>query len=238
MPKPLFYSGTAFCLFLALSAGGDAIRAILGESITLVAFGYAGFQGTTPSAGIAVALATAIGCALIVLRMAALLAARNLFAAFVTLFAVSCTLMSLTATILIQSRILVSGVEPALIVVHLGGTLMIGGFLSLALLALRPYFLVHSNALLAALVAVPLPIFLTVLIRELTAPSKGFVPSASAATIAFLASVSVVFFSIALHCIRHRYLFIETTNLRGLLDSRADAADRPSRRPLRLGFDS
>lgn len=238
MPKPLFYSGTAFCLFLALSAGGDAIRAILGEGLTLVAFGYAGFQGTTPAAGIAVALVTAIGCALIVLRMAALLAARNLFAAFVTLFAVSCTLMSLTATILIQSRILVSGVEPALIVVHLGGTLMIGGFLSLALLALRPYFLVHSNALLAALVAVPLPIFLTVLVRELlTAPSKGFLPAASAATIAFLASVSVVFFSIALHCIRHRYLFIETTNLRGLLDSRADAADRPSR-PLRLGFDS
>jgi hypothetical protein len=32
----------------------------------------------------------------------------------------------------------------------------------------------------------------------------------------------VLFFAIAVHCIRHRHMFIETTNLRELLDTRID----------------
>ncbi|HVR40503.1 MAG TPA: hypothetical protein VMU84_15510 [Thermoanaerobaculia bacterium] len=33
--------------------------------------------------------------------------------------------------------------------------------------------------------------------------------------------LAVLFFSIAVHCIRHRHLFLEMTNLRELLDSRS-----------------
>ena len=39
--------------------------------------------------------------------------------------------------------------------------------------------------------------------------------------------MAVLFFAIAVHCIRHRHMFIETTNLRELLDTRVDRSSRP-----------
>jgi len=53
------------------------------------------------------------------------------------------------------------------------------------------------------------------------------------------AVVSVLFFSIAVHCIRHRHLFLEMTNLRELLDGRFDPTNRAPRRPIGgVAFDS
>jgi hypothetical protein len=52
-------------------------------------------------------------------------------------------------------------------------------------------------------------------------------PSASPAALVFFGVVAVLFFAIAVHCIRHRHMFIETTNLRELLDTRIDRSSRP-----------
>ena len=45
--------------------------------------------------------------------------------------------------------------------------------------------------------------------------------------------------AIAVHCVRHRHLFLEMTNLRELLDSRVDPAGRGTRRHIGgVAFDS
>jgi len=52
------------------------------------------------------------------------------------------------------------------------------------------------------------------------------------ALVVFYAVLSILFFSIAVHCVRHRYLFLEMTNLRELLDA-------PARRTIGgVAFDS
>jgi hypothetical protein len=51
--------------------------------------------------------------------------------------------------------------------------------------------------------------------------------------------MSILFFAISVHCIRHRHLFLEMTNLRELLDGRFDPSARASRRPIGgVAFDS
>jgi hypothetical protein len=66
----------------------------------------------------------------------------------------------------------------------------------------------------------------------------GALPAATPASLVYFAVVSVLFFSIAVHCIRHRHLFLEMTNLRELLDSRVDPAGRPGRPIGGVAFDS
>ncbi len=246
MPKILFYAGTAFCLFLALTSAAEAARELRAESI---AFGALEASGKTlPRApwAILVALAAALGSAAIFLRMAALLAARNLFGAFLAVFSVTGAVVSLAAVLLLQSRIylLSRTAEPiaSLLELHFAGCLVLGYFVSVSLLALRPYFRVQASRFLSVLVAFPLPVFGVVLVQELFATaSPAPLPPASPASLAFFAIVSILFFSIAVHCIRHRHLFIEVTNLRELLEGRSDPSARPSGRPIRLGgaaFDS
>jgi len=79
MPKALFYAGTAFCLFLALAAAAGLTQQLHGQ-ITFVAV-HGGAVATTSAAAwaIIVALVAGMAAAAILLRMAALLAARNLF---------------------------------------------------------------------------------------------------------------------------------------------------------------
>jgi hypothetical protein len=62
--------------------------------------------------------------------------------------------------------------------------------------------------------------------------SAGALPAASPASLVYFAVLSVLFFSIAVHCIRHRHLFLEMTNLRELLDGRIDPAARAARRTI------
>jgi len=176
--------------------------------------------------------------------MAALLAARNLFGAFLAVFCVSGAIASLTGVLLLESRMLVvarrAPVLQVLSEIHLIGFLVLGYFLSLSLLAMRPYFRIQASRMLSALVFLPLPIFAIVMSQELFVhASNAPLPARTPASLVFFAVVSILFFAIAVHCIRHRHLFLEMTNLRELLDGRFDPTLRGTRRPIGgVAFDS
>lgn len=246
MPKVLFYAGTAFCLFLALTSGAEAVRQMQGGSLAFVVLHDAGTSSARGAAAILVALLAGLAAAAIFLRMAALLAARNLFGAFLALFAVTGAVVSLAGVLFLQSRITTMRADPASVAalreLHVAGCLVLGFFVALGLLALRPYFRVQASRILSISVAFPLPLFALVILQELfVGASKAPLPAATPASIVFFAVVAGLFFAIAVHCIRHRHLFLEMTNLRELLEGRIDPTGRHPRHPIRLGgaaFDS
>ena len=243
MPKILFYTGTAFCLFLALTSAAESMREVQGSGVAFAAVQSSGvFTARAPWA-IVVALIAGVAAAVIFVRMAALLAARNLFGAFLALFCVSGAILSLSGVLLLQSRMLARHGAPVvqwLSEMHLVGYLLLGYFVSLSLLALRPYFRIQASRILSALVFLPLPLFALIVTQELfVRASSAPLPVSSPASRVYFAVVSVLFFSISVHCIRHRHLFLELTNLRELLDGRFDPTGRTPRRPIGgVAFDS
>lgn len=230
MPKFLFYVGTGFCLFLALSAAAGFAVQLDGGAMGFAAVHGGGVAGSTASAwSILVALIAGMAVAAILVRMAALLAARNLFGAFVALLSITAAMMTLAWTLLLQSRMVMlarqGAATDAVGQLHFVAVLMLGCFVSITFLALRPYFSVQASRVLSALVFFPFPLFCLILIQELfvSTPLQAL-PPATPASIVYFALVGVLFFAIAVHCIRHRHMFLEMTNLRELLDSRAHRA--------------
>src|ERR1051326_5898130 len=219
MPKALFYTGTAFCLFLALAAAAGLTQQLHGQ-VTFVAV-HGGAVATTSAAAwaIIVALVAGMAAAAILLRMAALLAARNLFAAFLAVFCVGAAIVSLAAVGLLQSRLLVA----AIVQMHFAGVMMRGWFVSMSFLALRPYFRIQASRFLSATVFFPLPLYLLILLQEMFVNgSRAALPTVTPASLVYFAATALLFFAIAVHCIRHRHMFLEMTNLRELLESRLD----------------
>jgi hypothetical protein len=243
MPKILFYTGTAFCLFLALTSAAESMREVQGFGVAFAAIQSSGIVTARAPWAILVALIAGLAAAVILVRMAALLAARNLFGAFLALFCVSAAILSLSGVLLLQSRMLARHGSPAaqwLSEMHLVGYLVLGYFVSLSLLALRPYFRIQASRILSALVFLPLPIFALIVTQELfVRASNAPLPSSTPASLVYFAVVSVLFFSISVHCIRHRHLFLEMTNLRELMDGRFDPSGASPRRPIGgVAFDS
>ena len=231
MPKPLFYVGTAFCVFLALAAATSLTQQIQGGPIAFIAVhGPAMSAGSSAGWAMVIALIAALAVAAILIRMAALLAARNLFGAFLAVLSVGAAVVSLAWVVVLQvrmvglarRRIAISGDIGEM---HFAAVLMLGYFVALSFLALRPYFRVQASRFLSALVFFPLPLFLLIVMQELfVTASIAPMPATSPASIVFFAVVAMLFFSIAVHCVRHRHMFIETTNLRELLEPRIDPA--------------
>ena len=245
MPRVLFYAGTAFCFFLALTSAAEATRQIQSSTFAFVAVGAEGAFSSRAGWAIVVALVSGLASAAIFLRMAALLAARNLFGAFMAIFSVSGAMVTLASVLFLQARMAVVGDDAAratLAELHLAGSLILGFFVGLGLLSMRPYFRVQASRFLSISVVFPLPLFALIVLQEMfVKASAPPLPAASPASVVFLASVAILFFAIGVHCIRHRHLFLEMTNLRELLDGRVDPAARPPGRPIRLGgaaFDS
>jgi len=244
MPKSLFYIGTVFCVFLAVSAAATLTQQIQGGPMSFVAI-----HGGTISGGsaggwaIVVALVAALAVAAILIRMAALLAARNLFGAFLAVLSVGAAVVSLAWVVVLQVRMLAL-VRRRLAIggdigeMHFAAVLMLGYFVALSFLALRPYFRVQASRFLSALVFFPLPLLLLIVMQELfVTASPAPLPATTPASIVFFAVVAMLFFSIAVHCVRHRHMFIETTNLRELLEPRIDPGR--SGRPIGgVAFDS
>jgi hypothetical protein len=233
MPKILFYAGTAVCFFLALVSAGEAAHELREGELAFVAL------PESPRAALSILAALAAGLAIgaLFLRMAALLAARNLFAAFVAVVAVTGATATLVAVLLVQWRVVTLGGQQ-LAEVHFAALMGFGFFVSLSLLTLRPYFSIQASRFLSALVFLPLPLFLLMLAQEMFVASPAPLPLATQASNVFFAVLSLLFFSIAVHCIRHRHLFLEMTNLRELLDARVDPSPR-QRRPIGgVAFDS
>jgi hypothetical protein len=244
MPKPLFYIGTVFCVFLAVAAAATLPQQLRGGPIPFIALHGGVISGTAAGGwAIVVALLAALAVAAILVRMAALLAARNLFGAFLAVLSVGAAVVSLAWVVLLQVRMLglvrrhhsISGDIGEM---HFAAVLTLGYFVALSFLALRPYFRVQASRFLSALVFFPLPVFLLILIQELfVTTSAAPLPATSPASVVFFAVVAMLFFAIAVHCVRHRHMFIETTNLRELLEPRIDPAR--SGRPIGgVAFDS
>src|ERR1043165_9378115 len=95
MPKGLFYTGTAFCLFLGLAAAAGLAQQLRGQVTFVAVHGGAGSTSSAAAWAIVVALLAGMAAAAILQRMAALLAARNLFAAFLAIFCVGAAIVSL-----------------------------------------------------------------------------------------------------------------------------------------------
>ena len=227
MPKFLFYVGTGFCLFLALSAAAGFAAQLDGGAMTFVALRGGAVAGSfAGGSGIIVALLAGMAVTAILVRMASLLAARNLFGAFVALLTITATMLTLAWTLLLQSRMLMlarQGVAwDGVGQLHFVAVLMLGCFVSLTFLALRPYFSVQASRVLSALVFFPFPLFCLILVQELfvSEPLQPL-PPATPASLVYFGVVALLFFALAVHCIRHRHMFLEMTNLRELLDSRA-----------------
>ncbi|MCU1228991.1 MAG: hypothetical protein JWO97_1875 [Acidobacteria bacterium] len=245
MPRILFYAGTAFFLFLALSAATDAVQQLQGSDIAFVAVQGAHVSSSaTAGWAIVVALLAGVACAALLVRMAALLAARNLFGAFLALFSVGAAVTSLIWLLFLQTRMLTLARHGAGFgaagELHFAAVLMLGYFVSISFLALRPYFRIQASRVLSALVFFPLPLFLLIVMQELfVSTSSSMLPARSPASLVFFAVLAMLFLAIAVHCIRHRHMFLELTNLRELLDARIDPASRPAGgRPVRIVFDS
>lgn len=233
MPKVLFYAGTAFCLFLALMSLGAVGRHLGGGGIGFAAMPGAG----TPVFAIMTALVAGLAVALLFLRMASLLAPRNLFAAFVAVLSISAGTVALVAVLFLQWRMLAGAIQLAEI--HFAAFMAFAFFLSLTLLSLRPYFSIQASRFLSALVFFPLPLFVLILGQEmLVNASPAPLPLPTPASGVFFSVAAVLFLSISVHCIRHRHLFLEMTNLRELLDSRVDPGTRGGRRIGGVAFDS
>ncbi len=234
MPKILFYAGTAFCLFLALTSAAEVAREMRSGTLAFVALP----DSARAVWAIVIALVAGLGIAALFLRMAALLAARNLFA---SLMAVVCTAGSaalLAGLLLLQWRI-ISIEDGQLAEVHFAGVMALGFFVSLSLLSLRPYFSIQASRFLSALVFFPLPLFGMVMAQEMfLAPSSAPLPASTPASQVYFSVLALLFFSIAVHCIRHRHLFLEMTNLRELLDSRVDPGAKHGRPIGGVAFDS
>ena len=227
MPKVLFYAGTAFCLFLALTSAAESARELQGGSLAFVALQAVSVPAARAAWRIVFALGAGFAAAAIFVRMAALLAPRNLFGALFTVFATIGSMLALSWTMLLQWRILVlvrRGLAAGLLgELHFAACLMLGFFVSLTMLAVRPYFRIQASRFLSALVAFPLPIFALMVAQELfVSESPAPLPPSTPASQVYFAVVAVLFFAVAVHCVRHRHLFIETTNLRELLDSRIE----------------
>jgi hypothetical protein len=248
MPKFLFYSGTAFCLFLALTCAAAALTDAQSGQAAFVAVGSLAAPVTARAGwAVVVGLLAAVAAAAIFIRMAALVAVRNLFAAFVAVFSVMASLTTMVWILMLQSRMLIlmrGGLREAplrsMAEMHLASMLTLGYFVSLTMLSLRPYFRVQASRILAMLVFLPLPLMVLIVAQEMfVRASAAPVPASSPAVIVFFAVLSMLFFAISLHCVRHRYLFLEMTNLRELLDSRVDPAARATRRTFGgVAFDS
>ena len=225
MPKLLFYAGTAFCVFLALSSAAEAARELQRGTLAFVALP----DSARAAWSIALALVVGLAIAALFLRMAALLAARNLFAALMAVLTTAGSSALLAGLLLVQWRI-TSSADVQLAELHFAGVMALGFFVSLSLLSLRPYFSIQASRFLSALVFFPLPLFVMVMAQEMfVSPSPAPLPATTPASQVFFSVLALLFFSIAVHCIRHRHLFLEMTNLRELLDSRVDPHARPGR---------
>ena len=234
MPKLLFYAGTAFCFFLALTSAGEAARELRDGGVAFVALP----AGPYTSWAVVAALVSGLGIAALFLRMSALLAARNLFAAFVALVSVTAATLALVGVLFLQWRISATA-GGALHEIHFAALLVLGFFVSLSLLSLRPYFSIQASRFLSALVFFPLPLFALIVAQEMfLRASAAPLPASTPASQVFFGVLALLFVSIAVHSIRHRHLFLEMTNLRELLDSRVDPASRHGRPIGGVAFDS
>lgn len=241
MPKSLFYLAVIFLLLGAVLLGGAVIdRGLTGEWLEVASIHL--LRGSTTTGVVAVMLLS-IPVAAFFLRMASLVAPRNLFASFFAIFATCSAAVSagLYAALDFRAGFLErQGALTAaqfdtlemLLELRLATLWALGFFLATVFLSTRPYFQIQGRAL-GILAAFPLPVFFLILLNRFVLPDGPSV-AVTLATAVLLLLFATLFAAVAVHGLRHRHLFMEVTNLRELLDVRVDPID-PHRPRVPLG---
>lgn len=240
MPKSLFYLAIVFLLLAAVLLGAAVIdRGLTGDWLEVSSVQL--LRGSTTTGVIAVMLLS-IPVAAFFLRMASLVAPRNLFAALFAVFATCSAAVSaglyagldFRASYLERSRLLTLAQADTLDMIlelRLATLWAVGFFLATVFLSTRPYFKLQGRVL-AAVVSFPLPVYFLILLHQLAIPSSAGV---AVATAILLLLFAFLFIAIGVHGLRHRHLFIEVTNLRELLDTRIDPGTSPGSRRFPFG---
>ena len=224
MPKPLFYLGIVSTLLIAALSAVYAASAWVrpaGETFDGLALSGDPFA---PVFFLAVLLFSIPAGALFV-RIASLLAVRSLFDAFLALAALVSTLTtvaflaigSLRLTVLVEGGAAMSG---TLLESHLVTYYALGLFLSLLLLSLRPWFTIQASAILSGSMLLPPILYAWILVHEHFIAPVATMSAAfrSGPSFAFFIIVSGILAGLAVHCLLHRHLFVEVTNLRELME--------------------
>jgi len=241
MPKSLFYLAVIFLLLGAVLLGGAVIdRGVTGEWLEVASVQL--LRGSTTTGVVAVMLLS-IPVAAFFLRMASLVAPRNLFASLFAIFATCSAAVSAGLFAALDFRAALLERQAALtaaqfdtldmlLELRLATLWALGFFLATVFLSTRPYFKIQGRAL-AMMAALPLPVFFLILLNRFVVP-EGPSMAVTFATALLLLLFATLFAAIAVHGLRHRHLFIEVTNLRELLDVRVDPAaeKHPPRIPL------
>jgi hypothetical protein len=232
----LFYLGVVFSMLAALLLVGTVVdRGMTGDWLEVSSVHL--LRGATTT-GVLVVMLLSIPVAGFFLRMASLIAPRNLFAAFFSIFATCSAAVSagfyaaldFRSSLLAGARGLTAAQADTLdmmLELRLTTLWAVGFFLATMFLSTRPYFRLQGRVLAVA-VSIPLPVFFLTLIWRYGAPAAlGGISVVLTGTL--LALFAFLFVAVAVHGLRHRHLFIEMTNLRELLDVRSELDQRPAR---------
>ncbi len=235
MPKPLFYSGVVFCAFLALVGATQSSQYLDWSLGTATEFP----PNSQDPRLLVLLLFTIVPVMALFLRMASLIAARNLFSSFFAASGIAITAFTFGFLAIVRLRSIMllrdarmleaDAAQSALsATLQLQAALLyaLGFSLCVSFYALRPYFSMHAR-LLSGFATLP-GVLYTIFLTQLFVPAESSVRWHSA--FAFTLLISGLLLGIAAHCLGHRHLFLEVTNLRELLDSRIDIASRRGRK--------
>lgn len=218
MPRALFYVGIVFSIAIALMLVVTvADQLVDGELLRYDRTVVQSLASHGSSEVIFVVLMAIPICALY-LRIASLIAIRNLFAAVLSVTAISGALLSgLFLFSLKLEREVLGGLDAHLIGVNLSVVAghLVAIFVSLAFVTLLPYFALHNRAV-AGLTLTPSALYLLVLTQRFM---DRWAFGESLASTLFLLSLAATSAAIAIHSLRHRHPFLEVTSLRDLLAS-------------------
>lgn len=216
MPRPLFYIGVVLSAVISAMLLATVIEQILhGGPLPYDQTIVHGLSSHGSSEVILVVLMAIPVCALY-LRIASLIAVRNLFAAVLSVCAISCALLSgLFLFSLKLEREVLAGLDGTLIGLNLAVVAghLVAIFLSLTYVTLLPYFALHNRSV-AALTLTPAMLYLLVLAEKFV--HRWTMGEAIASTL-FLVSLAGTSLAIAVHSLRHRHPFLEVTSLRDIL---------------------
>jgi hypothetical protein len=239
VPKPLFYLGVFSTMLIALLSAVYAVSAWAwpgGESADGLAL--SGRPGA-PLFFLAVLLFSIPAGALFV-RIASLLAVRSLFDAFLAIAALVSTLITVALLTISSLRLAVlagslrtpeaQAMSGTLLESHLVSYYALGLFLSLLLISLRPWFRIQASAILSGSMLLPGLLYAWILVEEHFIAPVATMSAAfrSAPSFAFFIIVAGIFAGLAVHCLLHRHLFVEVTNLREIIEPPVDQRLRPA----------
>lgn len=221
MPKPLFYLSIVVSALLSALMGREALRelgVVGGLALERIVSADLTREHDPRGLVIVVVCALAIALASLFLRMASFLAARSLFSSYFVLFSVSCSAFAAATVgvIHLRSRIVPETLSQEITTGEAIALQLLGFFVALTLFSVHSYFRVQASRVLAVLSCLPLPAF--VVAAVLSTGLDSATPALVTSNFGYFGTLSTVFAALAVHAYRHRVVFLESTNLRNIVD--------------------